>query len=152
MCSIKLKLAEKTISAQYTCTLQYPLNIIRILFNVCMLIFSDGIERGVAFTQYPQYSCSTTGSSINAFYRHYAKRGQPSNILWSCIDRWPTHPGLVQVTKVYELLWIYQHLWCLNFCGFYGYPLLSNTQILIYASAQRIMNYSINLLIMQVYT
>lgn len=57
---------------------------------------SDGIERGVAFTQYPQYSCSTTGSSINAFYRHYAKRGQPSNILWSCIDRWPTHPGLVQ--------------------------------------------------------
>ncbi|XP_056003010.1 ferrochelatase, mitochondrial-like isoform X2 [Ostrea edulis] len=57
---------------------------------------SDGIERGVAFTQYPQYSCSTTGSSINAFYRHYSKRAQPSNILWSCIDRWPTHPGLVQ--------------------------------------------------------
>ncbi|XP_060066030.1 ferrochelatase, mitochondrial-like [Ylistrum balloti] len=57
---------------------------------------SDGIERGVVFTQYPQYSCSTTGSSINAFYRHYASRGVPSNIRWSAIDRWPTHPGLVQ--------------------------------------------------------
>lgn len=57
---------------------------------------SDGIQRGVAFTQYPQYSCSTTGSSINAFYRHYASRGVPSNIVWSTIDRWPTHPGLVQ--------------------------------------------------------
>ncbi|ELU05299.1 hypothetical protein CAPTEDRAFT_181169 [Capitella teleta] len=56
----------------------------------------DRVQRAVAFTQYPQYSCSTTGSSVNAIYRHYAKRGQPSNILWSLIDRWPTHPGLVQ--------------------------------------------------------
>ncbi|XP_064596077.1 ferrochelatase, mitochondrial-like [Liolophura sinensis] len=57
---------------------------------------SDGIERGVAFTQYPQYSCSTTGSSLNAIYHHYSKRGVPSNMIWSVIDRWPTHPGLVQ--------------------------------------------------------
>uniref|UniRef100_A0A672GAM5 Ferrochelatase n=1 Tax=Salarias fasciatus TaxID=181472 RepID=A0A672GAM5_SALFA len=27
-------------------------------------------ERAVAFTQYPQYSCSTTGSSLNAIYRY----------------------------------------------------------------------------------
>lgn len=57
---------------------------------------NDGIQRAIAFTQYPQYSCSTTGSSMNAIYRHYAKREVPSNIVWSSIDRWPTHPGLIQ--------------------------------------------------------
>lgn len=30
----------------------------------------DGIKRAVAFTQYPQYSCSTTGSSLNEIYRY----------------------------------------------------------------------------------
>ena len=57
---------------------------------------ADGIERAIAFTQYPQYSCSTTGSSLNAIYRYYEQLGKPSNIQWSVIDRWPTHPGLVQ--------------------------------------------------------
>ncbi|XP_050397088.1 ferrochelatase, mitochondrial [Patella vulgata] len=56
----------------------------------------DGLERAVAFTQYPQYSCSTTGSSLNAVYKHYAKRGVPSDLIWSVIDRWPTHKGLVK--------------------------------------------------------
>lgn len=56
----------------------------------------DGVQRAVAFSQYPQYSCSTTGSSLNALYRHYVSRVSPSNIVWSTIDRWPTHPGLVQ--------------------------------------------------------
>lgn len=60
--------------------------------------FSDGLERAVAFSQYPQYSCSTTGSSLNAVFNHYTKRGGlRSNLVWSVIDRWPTHPGLVQV-------------------------------------------------------
>ncbi|KAK7475732.1 hypothetical protein BaRGS_00033004 [Batillaria attramentaria] len=56
----------------------------------------DGVERAVAFTQYPQYSCSTTGSSLNAIYRHYAKHGASNNMVWSVIDRWPTHPLLVK--------------------------------------------------------
>jgi len=56
----------------------------------------DGLERAVAFTQYPQYSCSTTGSSLNAMYKFYNKRAAPSNLKWSVIDRWPTHPGLVE--------------------------------------------------------
>ena len=30
---------------------------------------ADGVRRAVAFTQYPQYSCSTTGSSLNELYR-----------------------------------------------------------------------------------
>jgi ferrochelatase len=61
--------------------------------------------RAVAFTQYPQYSCSTTGSSLNELWkwrnRLEGKRAtgdaQPKgSITWSVIDRWPTHPGLVE--------------------------------------------------------
>uniref|UniRef100_A0A8V0YBH7 Ferrochelatase, mitochondrial n=1 Tax=Gallus gallus TaxID=9031 RepID=A0A8V0YBH7_CHICK len=56
----------------------------------------DGIERAIAFTQYPQYSCSTTGSSLNAIYRYYNKKGKKPKMKWSIIDRWPTHPLLIQ--------------------------------------------------------
>lgn len=35
---------------------------------------SDGVENCIAFTQYPQYSCSTTGSSMNAIHKFYADR------------------------------------------------------------------------------
>lgn len=59
----------------------------------------DGVTRAVAFTQYPQYSCSTTGSSINEMYRQLKKTGDEHNIQWSVIDRWPTHPGLVEVSR-----------------------------------------------------
>lgn len=56
----------------------------------------EGVQHAIAFTQYPQYSCSTTGSSLNAIYRYYNKKGNPGNMVWSVIDRWPTHPGLIQ--------------------------------------------------------
>ncbi len=61
--------------------------------------------RAVAFTQYPQYSCSTTGSSLNELWkwRHRLEgKGEPESssldgaIKWSVIDRWPVHPGLVE--------------------------------------------------------
>jgi ferrochelatase len=61
--------------------------------------------RAVAFTQYPQYSCSTTGSSLNELWkwrtRLEGKRGTgevdaKGAINWSVIDRWPAHPGLVE--------------------------------------------------------
>jgi len=55
----------------------------------------DGVKRAVAFTQYPQYSCSTTGSSLNDIYRK-SKAGLFSGISWSVIDRWGTHPGFVE--------------------------------------------------------
>jgi len=62
----------------------------------------DGVTRAVGFTQYPQYSCSTTGSSINELYREIQKRKQrgapEGEIQWSLIDRWPTHEGLVNVS------------------------------------------------------
>ncbi|KAF8248092.1 ferrochelatase [Wilcoxina mikolae CBS 423.85] len=57
----------------------------------------DGIRRAVAFTQYPQYSCSTTGSSLNELWRLAKKFDREGRIEWSVIDRWPTHPGLVSV-------------------------------------------------------
>lgn len=57
----------------------------------------DGIRRAVAFTQYPQYSCSTTGSSLNELWRLSKKYDRAGAIEWSVIDRWPTHPGLVEV-------------------------------------------------------
>lgn len=53
----------------------------------------DGVKRAVAFTQYPQYSCSTTGSSLNELYRREKEIG---GIKWSVIDRWGTDPGLVE--------------------------------------------------------
>ncbi|KAK5046230.1 hypothetical protein LTR84_008373 [Exophiala bonariae] len=61
--------------------------------------------RAVAFTQYPQYSCSTTGSSLNELWKWRNRLEGPRGtgeaaptgaITWSVIDRWPTHSGLVE--------------------------------------------------------
>lgn len=59
---------------------------------------ADGVTRAVAFTQYPQYSCSTTGSSLNELHRVAKKQGWGGNgeVEWSVIDRWPADPGLVE--------------------------------------------------------
>ncbi len=61
--------------------------------------------RAVAFTQYPQYSCSTTGSSLNELWKWRnrlegkgtaGEKNPEGTIKWSVIDRWPVHPGLVE--------------------------------------------------------
>ncbi|KAK3718517.1 ferrochelatase hem15 [Vermiconidia calcicola] len=87
-------------------------------------LLEDGFGKGrggraVAFSQYPQYSCSTTGSSLNELWKWRQRLESPTrnpnltaneaegSILWSVIDRWPTHPGLVEafvenITKVLE--------------------------------------------------
>ena len=59
-------------------------------------LLNDGVTRAVAFSQYPQYSCSTTGSSLNELHRYIRKMDLEGKIKWSVIDRWPTHPGLVK--------------------------------------------------------
>lgn len=72
-------------------------------------LLDDGFGRGkggraVAFTQYPQYSCSTTGSSLNELWRWRSRlegktagmEDPEGSIKWSVIDRWPVHPGLVE--------------------------------------------------------
>lgn len=56
---------------------------------------ADGVERAIAFTQYPHFSCSTTGSSLNELWRAAHRLGLASAFRWSVIDRWPTHPGFI---------------------------------------------------------
>src|SRR6476646_1139768 len=57
---------------------------------------ADGVERAVAFTQYPQFSCSTTGSSLNELWRAASRTGLADAFQWSVVDRWPVHPGVVE--------------------------------------------------------
>ncbi|KAJ3067226.1 ferrochelatase hem15 [Quaeritorhiza haematococci] len=57
---------------------------------------ADGIKRAVALTLYPQYSCSTTGSSLNELRKKLKQLDPENSIAWSVVDRWPTHPGLVE--------------------------------------------------------
>lgn len=61
--------------------------------------------RAVAFTQYPQYSCSTTGSSLNELWKWRnrlegkgtaGENNPEGTINWSVIDRWPVNSGLVE--------------------------------------------------------
>lgn len=56
---------------------------------------ADGVTRAVAFTQYPQFSCSTTGSSLNELWRAARRTGLADRFTWSVLDRWPTHPGFI---------------------------------------------------------
>jgi protoporphyrin/coproporphyrin ferrochelatase len=57
---------------------------------------ADGVERAVAFTQYPQFSCSTTGSSLNELWRAAERTGLRRAFEWSIIDRWPVHDGFIE--------------------------------------------------------
>src|SRR5688572_1633700 len=57
---------------------------------------ADGIRRAVAFTQYPQFSCSTTGSSLNELWRAAARLQLQQTFDWSIIDRWPVHTGFIE--------------------------------------------------------
>jgi ferrochelatase len=49
---------------------------------------ADGVERAVAFSLYPQYSCSTTGSSLNKLRSSLQEKGMSDSIKWSVVDRW----------------------------------------------------------------
>lgn len=59
----------------------------------------DGVRRVVVFSQYPQYSCSTTGSSLNRLARYYLDRTADSQVKYSFVDRWSTNPGLVEAFR-----------------------------------------------------
>lgn len=53
---------------------------------------TDGVRRAVAFSQYPQYSCTTTGSSLNHLWREALRLGLGDAFEWTVIDRWHNHP------------------------------------------------------------
>ena len=58
-----------------------------------------GVERAIAFSQYPQFSCSTTGSSLNELWREVSRLDLQNKFTWSVIDRWPTHRRFVEAMK-----------------------------------------------------
>jgi protoporphyrin/coproporphyrin ferrochelatase len=60
------------------------------------MMLADGVGRAVAFTQYPQFSCSTTGSSLNELWRAASRTGLQDAFEWSILDRWPVHPGFIE--------------------------------------------------------
>ncbi len=59
-------------------------------------MLADGVERAVAFSQYPQYSCATSGSSLNDLWKSCREEGLESQFNWSVLDRWPTHHGFLR--------------------------------------------------------
>lgn len=59
-------------------------------------IEKDKPERVVIFSQYPQYSCATSGSSFNSIFTHFKGEKPQNDIKWSMIDRWPTHKLLAK--------------------------------------------------------
>lgn len=60
---------------------------------------ADGIKKAVAFSQYPQYSFSTSGSSMNELYRKSCEIDPEGSIEWSFIDRWPKCDAFVEAFK-----------------------------------------------------
>ena len=60
---------------------------------------ADGVKRAVAFSQFPQFSCTTAGSSLNHLWRELRRLDMGDNFEWSLIDRWPEHPGFIQAVS-----------------------------------------------------
>jgi len=59
----------------------------------------DQVERVVAFSQYPQYSCTTTGSSLNNLWKALDSNKMENQFKWSIIDRWNKDTGFINATK-----------------------------------------------------
>ncbi|KAJ2159519.1 hypothetical protein GGF46_002975 [Coemansia sp. RSA 552] len=59
-------------------------------------MLGDGIEHVIAFSQYQQYSGSTTGSNLNELCRIQKRLDPRTKLRWSFIDRWGTHPMLIR--------------------------------------------------------
>ena len=55
----------------------------------------DGVEHAIAFSQFPQWSCTTSGSSMNELWREVRRLNMTDTFRWSVIDRWPVHDGFV---------------------------------------------------------
>lgn len=107
MCKVLDKISPETAPHKPYVAFRYAAPLTETMYNQ---LLTDGFGNGkggraVAFTQYPQYSCSTTGSSLNELWkwrtrlegkRANGEANPPGAIEWSVIDRWPAHPGLVE--------------------------------------------------------
>ena len=56
---------------------------------------ADGVEHAVAFSQYPQWCCNTSGSSMNHLWRELERKGMEQRFTWSIIDRWFLADGYI---------------------------------------------------------
>ncbi|KAI0409569.1 hypothetical protein F4802DRAFT_593211 [Xylaria palmicola] len=100
MCKILDRISPETAPHKPYVAFRYANPLTEEMYNK---LLDDGFGNGkggraVAFTQYPQYSCSTTGSSLNELWKWRQRlegKAGPGTIQWSVIDRWPVHPGLV---------------------------------------------------------
>lgn len=107
MCKLLDKMSPETAPHKPYVAFRYAAPLTETMYNQ---LLADGFGNGkggraVAFTQYPQYSCSTTGSSLNELWkwrnrlegdRGNGDTGPAGSIQWSVIDRWPAHSGLVE--------------------------------------------------------
>ncbi|KAI2635533.1 hypothetical protein GGS21DRAFT_539110 [Xylaria nigripes] len=101
MCKILDRISPETAPHKPYVAFRYANPLTEEMYNK---LLQDGFGNGrggraVAFTQYPQYSCSTTGSSLNELWKWRQRlegKAGPGTIKWSVIDRWPTHSGLVE--------------------------------------------------------
>lgn len=64
--------------------------------EVLLRMKADGVTRAVAFSQFPQFSCTTAGSSMNHLWRESIRLGLEGSFKWSVIDRWHTHPAFIE--------------------------------------------------------
>lgn len=64
--------------------------------EVLLRMKADGVTRAVAFSQYPQFSCTTAGSSMNHLWRESIRLGLEGAFKWSVIDRWHSHPAFIE--------------------------------------------------------
>lgn len=51
---------------------------------------NDGVEQVIAFTQYPHYSCSTTGNALREVLKHISP-----DLPITTISRWGDHPAFI---------------------------------------------------------
>lgn len=66
----------------------------------------DGVKHAIAFSQFPQWSCTTSGSSMNELWRNIKKYNLEDSFKWSLIDRWFNNSGYINsvVNRIEEKL------------------------------------------------
>lgn len=78
-----------------TDSIQKQLPILNLQLLPLLVLFSYFHCSQQASTKWP---LPISGSSLNAIYRYYNEVGKKPVMKWSTIDRWPTHPLLIQVS------------------------------------------------------
>lgn len=62
-------------------------------------IIASGMKKIVVFSQYPQYSCTTIGSSLNQLRRSLKEKYLDDEFDISIIDNWGTHPSYIKAVS-----------------------------------------------------